>query len=186
SQNDTLTTVSPAPTGENTKQRQMEYDALGRLTSVCELTGGTGSGSCGQSVTRTGFWTKYTYNSLGKLTGVTQNAQSTGSTQTRSYSHDGLRRLTSETNPENGVTSYTYDTITCGNCAGTYNGDLLKRIDAVGNVVCTTYDALHRPLTVTYPTGTYATSTPSKNFVYDTATVNSVSMTNAKTRLAQA
>lgn len=40
-QNDVLQTLSPSPSGENTKQRQMEYDGLGRLTSVCELTAGT-------------------------------------------------------------------------------------------------------------------------------------------------
>jgi RHS repeat-associated protein len=34
--------------------------------------------------------------------------------------------------------------------------------------------------------GTYSSATPSKFFVYDTATVNSVAMANAKTRLAEA
>jgi YD repeat-containing protein len=59
-QNDVLVTVSPAPSGENTKRRQLEYDALGRLTSVCEMTTVTGSGTCGQNTSQTGFWTKYT------------------------------------------------------------------------------------------------------------------------------
>lgn len=46
SQNDVLQTQGPAPSGENLKKKQMEYDALGRLTSVCEVTQGTGYGSC--------------------------------------------------------------------------------------------------------------------------------------------
>src|SRR5262249_7975229 len=96
--NDTLVAVGPAPSGENTKRRQVEYDGVGRLTSVCELTSGSGSGSCAQKTTQTGFWTKYTYDVLGNLTGVTQNAQATGNTQTRSYVFDSLSRLTSETN----------------------------------------------------------------------------------------
>src|SRR5215469_2089958 len=58
-----------------------EYDALSRLTSVCEITSVSGSGTCGQTSPQTGFWTLYSYNPLGKLTGVTQNAQ-TSSTQT--------------------------------------------------------------------------------------------------------
>jgi YD repeat-containing protein len=33
--NDVLIVGGPAPTGENTKQRQLESDGLGRLTSVC-------------------------------------------------------------------------------------------------------------------------------------------------------
>ena len=59
-QNDVVVTVGPKPANDNsTKQRQLEYDALGRLTSVCEISGASGSGSCGQSTSKTGFWTKY-------------------------------------------------------------------------------------------------------------------------------
>jgi YD repeat-containing protein len=146
SQNDVLVAVGPAPTGENTKRRQLEYDALGRLTSVCEVTSGTGSGSCGQRTAQTGFWTKYTYDAVGNLVGVTQNAQSTGSQQTRSYAYDMISRLTSETNPESGTKTYVYDTDStmCGNGAYTSHGDLLKTTDAAGNCVMGFYDSLHR------------------------------------------
>lgn len=181
-QNDTYRTLGPAPTGENTKRKQFEYDALGRLTSVCEITGITGSGSCAQTSPVTGFWTKYTYDVLNNLIGVTQNAQSSGSQQTRTYAYDDLGRMTSENNPESGTTSYTYDTdATCG----TSKGDLVKKIDAVGNTSCYAYDSLHRPTSVTY-SGPYSSSTPNKNFVYDAATVNGVAMTNVKTRMAEA
>lgn len=182
SQNDTSQSVGPAPTGENAKRKQVEYDALGRLTSVCEITSGTGSSTCAQTNSVTGFWTTYTYDVNNKLTGVTQNAQSS-MTQTRSYAYDDLGRLKSETNPEDGTTYYTYDTdSTCG----TSKGDLVKRVDAVGNTICFAHDSLHRVTSVTYPSGSYASVTPSKYFVYDSATVNSVAMVNAKTRLAEA
>lgn len=182
SQNDAYNTKGPAPSGENTKRKQLEYDSLGRLTSVCEVTSATGSGTCGQTNTATGFWTKYTYDVLNHLIGVTQNAQSS-STQSRTYAYDDLGRLTSEINPESATTTYTYDTdSTCG----TSKGDLVKKVDAVGNTTCSAYDALHRPTSITVPSGSYASSTPSKYFVYDSATVNSVAMVNPKGRLAEA
>jgi RHS repeat-associated protein len=179
--NDVLSVVGPAPTGENTKQRQLEYDGLGRLKSVCEKTSGSGSGTCAQTNSLTGYWTQYTYDVLGNLTGVTQNAQ--GTSQGRSYAYDDLGRMTSETNPETGTTSYTYDTdATCGS---TSSGDLVKRIDAVGNITCYFYDSLHRVTSTTY-SGPYASRTPAKCFVYDGATVNGATMQNAKGRMAEA
>ncbi|HYL85217.1 MAG TPA: RHS repeat-associated core domain-containing protein [Candidatus Angelobacter sp.] len=181
-QNDVYVTRGPAPTGESSKRRQEEFDAFGRLTSVCEITSTSGSGTCGQQTSQTGFWTKYAYDALGRLTGVTQNAQSSNS-QTRTYVYDLLGRLTSETNPEAGTTTYVYDTDTT---CGTSSGDRVKKTDAVGNVTCTAYDALHRPTAITYPSGSYASVTPAKHFVYDSATVNSVAMTYAKGRLAEA
>jgi len=182
SQNDVVVTLGPPPSGENAKKHQSQYDGLDRLTSVCELTTISGSGTCGQTNAQTGFWTKYTYDALGRLTGVTQNAQSS-STQSRSYAYDLMGRMTSETEAESGTATYTYDTdSTCG----TSDGDLVKRVDAVGNGICYSYDALHRPLSVTYPSGSYASKTPSKYFVYDSATVNSVVMSNTKGRMAEA
>jgi YD repeat-containing protein len=183
SQNDMLIVVGPAPTGENTKQRQLEYDGLGRLTSVCEIASATGSGACSQSTAATGYWTKYGYDALGNLLTVTQNAQATsGNQQSRTYAYDAMNRLVSEANPENGTTAYTFDTNTT---CGTSSGDLVKRLDAQGNTTCFAYDAGHRATSITY-SGPYAANTPNKYFVYDSATVNSVAMANAKSRLAEA
>jgi RHS repeat-associated protein len=186
SQNDEFVTVGPAPSGEYTKRRQFERDALGRLTSVCEVTSGTTAwpgGSCAQNTAQTGYWTKYAYDAAGHITGVTQNAQESGSTQSRSYNYDLMGRLISETTPEAGTTNYTSDTdSTCG----TYSGDLVKRVDAVGNVTCFSYDQLHRRLSSTYPSGPYASQTANKYFVYDSATVNNQVMGNGKGRLIEA
>ena len=181
--NDVLQTV----TGGRTFQRQYEYDGFGRLVSVCEITSASGSGPCGQSNGGTGFLTKYTSDFWGHILTVTQNAQpgAIGGAQARTYTYDGLGRLTSETNPETNNLAYTYVYDTDSTC-GTSNGDLVKRVDAVGNVTCYGYDKLHRVTATTYPSGTYASSTPTKCYVYDAATVNSVAMANAKGRLAEA
>ena len=196
SQNDVLVEVAPAPSGEHTKRRQLEYDALGRLTSVCEISdssqGGSplpGAGACNQNVAQNGFLTKYTWDPLGNLLTVSQNAQSgAGTTQSRTYLYDGLGRMTQENNPElyGAAVAYKYDSdSTCG----TSNGDLVKRTDPlqpVNDVTCYGYDTLHRVTAVTYPSGSYSAVTPAKHYVYDSATVNGTGMTYAKGRLAEA
>jgi YD repeat-containing protein len=140
SQNDVVVKRGPAPTGENIKQHQSQYDGLHRLTSACEMTSATGSGTCGQNNTQTGFWIKYTYDALGRLTGVTQNAQSS-STQSGSYVYDLLGRMTSESEAESGTTTYIYDTDSA--CPTSY-GDMVRKTDANGVYTCYYYDALHR------------------------------------------
>ena len=142
--NDALQKMS----GTQVFQKQSEYDGLGRLTSVCELsTALAGVGTCGQSITQTGYWTRYTYDPMGRLLAVSQNAQAVaGSRQSRSFTYDMLGRMTSETNPENGTKTYVYDTDStmCGAGASTMNGDLVKMTDAAGNCVMYYYDQLHR------------------------------------------
>jgi hypothetical protein len=81
---DVLLTLGPAPTGENTKRKRMEYDASGRLTSVCEITTGAGSGTCGQYISDTGYWTKYSWVAAAtdNVLTITQGAEG-GTAQTR-------------------------------------------------------------------------------------------------------
>ncbi len=201
--NDVLITRSPTPTwdSENTKRRQFEYDALTRLTSVCEVTGGTAAwpgGSCAQNTATTGYWTRYKFDPMGNLLGVCQlttqplnidcvQTPSSGQ-QTRIFTYDWNSRLTSETVPEigasgNGTATYVYDSdSTCGPSTG----DLVKTVDAAGNTICSAYDKLHRKLSTTYPSGIYASVTPQKYFVYDAATVNGQKMAYPIARLAEA
>lgn len=191
--NDVLIAIGPIPTGssESLKQRQLEYDSLGRLTSVCEITTTLpGNGTCAQNTATppTGYWTKYSYDALGGLLTVTQNAQaSSGNQQTRAFAYDAMGRLASEINPETNqsAVAYTYDTVSSGTCAGTYSGDLVKRVDAIGNITCYTYDSLHRPLSRTYTVTSPTVATPNKCFVYDAA-IDSNTVTNTKARLAEA
>jgi RHS repeat-associated protein len=181
--NDVLVTVGPAPSGENLKKKQLEYDGLGRLTSVCELTGSAnGGGTCGQNAPQVGYWTTYSYDGINRLQAVSQSAQSSYP-QSRLFSYDGLSRLTSESNPESGTTNYTYDSDTT---CGTYNGDLVKKVDAVGNVSCFKYDAIHRKTAASYPSGAYAANTPAKTFVYDATTFSCSNGANVMGRLAEA
>lgn len=142
--NDVLQKIS----GSQTFQKQLEFDGLGRLTSVCELsTTLSGVGTCAQTTAQAGYWTRYTYDPVGRLLTVTQNAQAVvGSQQTRKFVYDMLGRVTSETTPESGTKTYVYDSDStmCGNGASTMNGDLVKTTDAAGNCVMYYYDQLHR------------------------------------------
>ncbi len=177
-------TLGPAPTGENTKRKEMVFDGLGRLTSICEITAGTGAGPCQAGSSPTGYWTKYTYDVLNNLTAVAQNAQ--GTSQQRTYAYDRLGRLTSEINPETSgaAITYFYDALSGDAACGTVTsaGDLVKRVDAAGKSACYGPYSLHRVSSIVYP----SSSTPSKYFVYEAATVNGAAMSNAKTRLAEA
>jgi RHS repeat-associated protein len=185
-QNDVLVTVGPAPSGENTKRRQLQYDGLGRITSVCEITGLLGNGTCGQNAAPpgNGYWTKYAYGP-GNLLTVTQNAQA--GSQTRSYSYDGIGRLTSETNPESGTITYSYDVVpsTCYNAGASFAGDLTRRQDPAGDNDCYEYDALHRVFSVGSNTGC-------KRFSYDNSNgvtgskPSGVTVTNGLGRLVEA
>jgi RHS repeat-associated protein len=141
--NDTLAQEGPAAVGENLKQKQFEFDGLGRLTSVCEITNLQGSGPCGQTTPATGFATRYTYDALNNLLAVTQNAQS-GSQQVRTFSYDPLNRRTSETSPESGTVNFVYDSDPSGACATSNPGDLVRRVDAAGVSTCYSYDARRR------------------------------------------
>ncbi len=92
--------------------------------------------------------------------------------------------MTSETNPESGTTTFTFDAdATCG----TSEGDLVKRVDANGTVTCYAHDAAHRVTEVSYPTlGAGVAATPNKYFVYDAASVDGATMANVLGRLAEA
>ncbi|MGD0227260.1 MAG: hypothetical protein ABSF71_33460, partial [Terriglobia bacterium] len=135
-------------------QRLLCSDGLGRLTSVEEA----------------GIYsTSYAYDALDDLETVAQGSQ------TRTFSYDSLKRLTSATNPESGQTSYTYDP----------NGNMQSREDARTITTTYSYDPLNRLLTKTYSDGT-----PPVTFSYDQTGVtigswSSGTLTNTTGRLTE-
>jgi RHS repeat-associated protein len=128
-------------TDEALKSRTLTTDGAGRLISVTEAPNGA---------TET---TAYLYDLGDNLRGVNQNGEVfndsgtarcvafDGSSQTRCFTYDVLKRLTSATNPESGSTSYTsYDA----------NGNRLQKTDARGISTFYSYDALNRLQTKSY------------------------------------
>jgi RHS repeat-associated protein len=187
-QNDVLQTLASPSV-----QKQLEYDGLGRLTSVCEITAGTTAwpgGPCGQKNPETGYLTIYTYdtttfnsNVVTRMT-VQQNSQSGSTqTQTRVYLYDLLGRLVQETNPETGTTQYFWDATPTA-CAGGYTttGDLGAKQDNAGVYTCYGYDALHRLQGFSHATGHNCTG-----FIYDSATPpTGVTVQDTKGRMVEA
>jgi YD repeat-containing protein len=179
--NDVLQTVS----GSQAFKKQLEYDGLGRLTSVCEISSSLpGISSCGQGVSQNGYLTKYSYDGLGHLLTVTQNAQASGSPQTRSFAYDLMGRMTSETDPETGTFHYFWDTYPTG-CMFSHNfpGNLAATEDNSGVFLCGNYDQRNRLTGY----GNNATNTNCRGLVYDTATnTPPAGLSNTKGRLLEA
>lgn len=125
-------------TDQTGKQRRSVTDALGRLVQVYEAPNNSSYN----------YLTSYTYDTLDNLVAVTQ------ASQTRTFSYDSLKRLTSATGPETGTVSYQYDA----------NDNLGQKTDARGVVSIYGYDALNRNITVSYSDGT-----PSVTRQYDNA-----------------
>jgi len=181
-QNDDLAVLGPAPSGENTKQVQKEYDGLGRLTKSCAIGNGS-STACGQNTgSANGVTTSFAYS---YAPGSTTTTAARG-VQSRSKTYDALGRVTSVTTPEGGTTQYVYDTAssTCYNIVS--NGDLVEKIDNAQVHTCYGYDALHR-LTGYGAVGSTSTFCP--NFVYgDQAYTppSGVTINNGKGRIVEA
>ncbi len=83
--------------------------------------------------------TDYTYDALGRLTGIADDVENTWA-----YTHDSLGRTLIIDDPDLGVWTKTYDNA----------GQLLTQTDALGQVTRFTYDALGRMLTKTARDGT--------------------------------
>jgi YD repeat-containing protein len=134
-----------------------EVDEAFGATSDC---GGT------SLVNQIGCWTTYTYDALGNLLTVTQNAQATGNHQTRTYAYDMLSRLTSEINPESGTTTYIYDSYSAGICGNHTSepGHLMLTTFANGAQTCYVYDGLGRLRASEGSNGSIVTC---RRFVYD-------------------
>jgi len=138
-------------------QHISQKDALGRRTSVCEVSNTTQQGtsnntpiSCGLDVSGTGFLTSYSYDPLGNLVSVAQGGEN------RSFIYDSLSRITSATNLESGTTTYGYDN----------DSNLTSKTSARGTTTTYRYDALNRLQGRSYSDNV----TPSACFEYDQGT----------------
>lgn len=121
------TITSTDPSG---KQSKVQFDGAGRMMSTFEP-----DVTNNNSLT---VQTSYSYTVLGSVGTVTQGSQ------TRSFSFDGMGRLTSETMPEAGTIGYQYNTF-----------DLMtQRTDARGVITNYSYDAINRNTQVSYNVGT--------------------------------
>ncbi len=116
-------------TDENSHQRQMTVDGLGRIVEVLE-----------PNAAGTLSWeTDYTWTGLNELHTVTQKGDGSSGPRVRTFNYDAMGRLTSQVTPEQGTTSFGYD----------YNSNLTSRVDARNITTTITYDALNRPISKT-------------------------------------
>ncbi|MGA7293486.1 MAG: RHS repeat-associated core domain-containing protein [Terriglobales bacterium] len=180
---DILSVVGPAPAGEVVKQVQKEYNGLGQLMSVCQLSSATGTTSCQQANGGTGFLTTYSYNADGTLASVVRGSQM------HSFTYDALGRTLTATYPESGTKYFYYDSApSCSTTAVLTNssplGNLDETYDSNGTTACFSYDTMNRNTSIAYA-GTRWDG-ENKYFVYDAATVNGSSMTIVLGRLAEA
>jgi RHS repeat-associated protein len=171
----------------------MSYDAAGNLLS--ETTGQSTTSSYAHAVT-----TSFAYDGLNRQTGQTVGvgdqfavsstmsydagseliSETTGQSTTASYAHtsttsfgyDALNRQTGETDAV-GVTGVQRSVTNVYDAAG----NVVARIDALGNATTTTYDALNRAISVKNPSPS-GTSTS----VYDAASnvINTIDANNNK------
>jgi RHS repeat-associated protein len=162
---DTISTLGPAPAGEHVKTKQFETNGLGQVTSVCDIIS-SGGAACGQANGGNGYVTKFSYDALGR---VLQSSQTFGPvTQNRNYSYDALGRILTTQTPEEGTTSFVYDSFTTppSGCAN-FPGSLVQTVNPDGTYTCLNYDGLGRLVLKTY--GGNA-NTDLSAYSYDTGT----------------
>jgi RHS repeat-associated protein len=182
------TSVTDEGNGTVGVQRISQLDGLGRMTSLCEVSGSLSVGisgsqsasACGLAISGTGFLTSYSYDTLDNLTSVTQ-----GPLNTRTFVYDSLSRLEQATNPESGAICYGQ---LSGGSSGTCllngydaNGNLNYRTDARGTITTSYYDYLNRIIQKNY-----SDSTPTLYFSYDVAPYWMSGLTNLVGRLVLA
>ncbi len=123
-------------------------DAFGNLTAVYEPDPATGSAT-------TGPVTNYTYNGANQLTNVSMVRGTL--TQNRTFTYSGSD-LASETTPEAGTVTYSYDG----------NHHVTQRTDALGQQTQYSYDAYERLVEVRHYVGGTEQTRQRVDYVYDT------------------
>lgn len=174
-------------------EKLQQYDALGRLLKVCEVTNATLIGpdptpaSCGFDINAisartTGFVTNYTYDVLDNLLSVHQGS----ALLDRTLAYDSLSRLTSSAIPETTniadatprATTLSYTVTGGAPCSGDPAGACVIT-DPRGVITTLTYDALNRVTQKQYSDGT-----PAASYFYDESTSAGLTLPNTKGRLS--
>lgn len=156
-------------TDETGRQRQYWTDAFGRLIEVDEP---DGSGNLTIA-------TCYKYDGFNNLISATQQGGTIDSSQwrTRTFTYDGVSRMTSSATPEAGTVNFYYTTAGGGVCSGNPNA-VCRRVDARSITTTYAYDALVR-----LTSKSYSDSTPTVNYYYDQVSFNGLSIAYGKGRL---
>ena len=164
-----ITAYPSLTTDEAGNEKQSWSDSFGRLVEVDEQDSG-GSLSIG---------TCYQYDVLGNLKNVTQKGGTTNSAlwRVRTYSYDGVSRMTSASNPESNITTYQYDADSNCTSQPSYPGELISQTDGRGIRTCMQYDAIGRLIGKTYTDGT-----PSVSYFYGQTSYNGLTISNGKGR----
>jgi RHS repeat-associated protein len=168
-------------TDVNGVQKITQYDVLGRITGVCEITStalnGVSPTACGMDISGTGFVTSYAYVLATHTTTVTQG------TQTRTFVTDALGRTTSVIEPERGTTTYAYSYNSSGLSVVRTRPRANQTSSSVTTTTTSQYDSLGRLVSVNYSDGT-----PGIGYGYDSGASggwpNNSSLTYVKGQLA--
>lgn len=147
---------------EASKKRQVWKDGLGRLIEVDEPDPSTGALNLN---------TCYSYDAVNNIKTIVQGSQ------TRSFVVDGLSRLTSQTLPESGTTTFSYTNTSGQYCAGNAT-KICSKTDARNVKTTYAYDALNR-----LTSKSFSDSTPTVTYMYDQTSYNGLTITNGVGRL---
>ena len=161
-QNDVKASLTPPPSGENSKNTEKEYDGLQRLRYSC-LVGDGSSTACGgrNLYTLNGVTDAYSYT----YAAGSSTVSITRGIQTRSQTFDAMGRVTQKVTPEGGSWHYTYDTGVAGCSWSNGNMGMLSKVtDPNGHPLCYVYDYLNRVITVN------ANGTACRHYYYDNST----------------
>ena len=158
------------------KSLSRTFNTLGQLASVLDglqktiftaeaVTSYDDNGNLVQSTDGLGFLTEKSYDGLNRLKQTIENYEGTNAATentTTTYTYDFVDRLTEVTDPSGLNTTYSYDGLSdakgqvspdTGSTSRTFDaaGDNLTQTDAKGITATSTYDALNRRITTSYP-----------------------------------